>query len=114
MSYEKRTVSQPSVSVLPTKAELKKKIESKLFTKGITDPKTANAEQIYLAVVSVLKDILTERRTAFKKRAKAASSKKICYLCMEFLIGRSLENVSTNMGVYSVLTDVLQAFGNPF
>ena len=97
-----------------TREELKKKIENKLFSRGISDPKKATAEQLYHAVVYVMKDIITKNRNAFKKRTVAADAKKVCYLCMEFLIGRSLRNNAMNLGIYEPLTDVLKDFGSSF
>ena len=64
-----------------TKLELKERIEAKLITRGITNPKDATNEQIYQATVATLKDVMIEFREEFKKRKKATSAKKICYLC---------------------------------
>ena len=71
-----------------TKQQLKERIEAKLVTRGVIDPLDATVEQLYQATVQALKDIMLEEREKFKKRVKANSSKKVCYLCMEFLVGR--------------------------
>ena len=97
-----------------TKQELKERIEAKLITRGITDPKAATAEQLYQATVHSLKDIMLEYRADFKKRAKTLGGKKICYLCMEFLVGRALKNDSMNLGIYDELCDVLSEMGSSF
>ena len=39
-----------------TKQELYERIEAKLITKGVTDPKSAAVEQIYQATVQAIKD----------------------------------------------------------
>ena len=65
-----------------TKAELRERIEAKLITRGITSPETATDEQLYQATVQVLKEIMIDYRTDFKKRIKAVGGKKVCYLCM--------------------------------
>ena len=96
------------------KAELKERIEGKLLTRGISDPSSATDEQLYQASVYALKDIMLEYRNDFKKRIKAANGKKICYLCMEFLVGRALKNDSMNLGVYDELCEVLSEFGSSF
>ena len=62
-----------------TKQELKERIEAKLITRGIIDPKDATNEQLYQASVATIKDIMIEFREEFKKRKKATSAKKICY-----------------------------------
>ena len=96
------------------KEALKKKIESKLFSRGITDAASADKHQLYLATVTAVKDYIGERRGHFKKREKAADAKKVCYLCMEFLVGRSLRNVSQNMGVYDALCEIYKEYGTTF
>ena len=97
-----------------TKQELKKRIEAKLTTKGISDPNSATTEQLYEASVNALKDIMLEYRADFKKRARAAGSKKVCYLCMEFLVGRALKNDAMNLGVYHTLCEILSDYGSSF
>ncbi len=97
-----------------SKAELCERIEAKLVTRGIIDPKEATDEQLYHAIVYVLKDIMLEYRQDFKRRIKAAKAKKVCYLCMEFLVGRALKNDAMNLGVYDDLCAILDEFGTTF
>ncbi len=97
-----------------SKQELRTRIEAKLITKGVVDPCFATDEQLYNATVQVLKDIMIDYRTDFKKRIKAANGKKVCYLCMEFLVGRALKNDSMNLGLYDELCEILQDFGSSF
>lgn len=97
-----------------TKQELKERIESKLITRGVIEPQTAAVEQLYQATVAVIKDIMLEYRAEFKRRKKATDSKKICYLCMEFLVGRSLKNDIVNLEIYDELCEVLNEFDSSF
>ena len=97
-----------------SKQELRTRIEAKLITKGVVDPCHATDEQLYNATVQVLKDIMIDYRTDFKKRIKAVNGKKVCYLCMEFLVGRALKNDSMNLGLYDELCEILQDFGSSF
>ena len=62
-----------------SKQELDKKIREKLFARGITDPENATEDQLYHAVVYVLKDIILEARNEYKRQIKEAGAKKICY-----------------------------------
>ncbi len=96
------------------KEELKKRIESKLFSRGITQSGEASAEQLYQATVGVLKDVIATNRAKFKKRMAASDGKKVCYLCMEFLIGRSLKNNALNLGLYETLSAALSEIGSSF
>ena len=97
-----------------TKATLRERIEAKLVTRGILDPHSATDEQLYQATVHTVKDIMLEYRADFKKRIKAQNGKKICYLCMEFLVGRALKNDTMNLGIYSDLCEVLSELGSSF
>ena len=96
------------------KENLKERIEAKLITRGIYNPECASDEQIYQATVSAIKDIMLEYRDSFKKRIKEKHAKKVCYLCMEFLVGRSLRNDAENLGIYPELCEVFGEFGTSF
>ncbi len=95
-------------------AELKAQIQKKLQARGISDMSKASAEQLYHAVVYTMKDMLLEKRKDFRRRAAASSEKKVCYLCMEFLLGRSLKNHAMNMGIYESLCRILSESGSSF
>ena len=59
---------------------------------------TASDVQYYKAVALMVKEMLMEEgRSEFLNRAQ--KSKKIYYLCMEFLMGRSLKNNLFNLGI---------------
>ena len=112
---KKTTKATKSTKDTPmTEAQLRDKIKAKLLARGISDPASATAEQMYQATVHAMKDLMTKNRTAFKKRIKAQESKKVCYLCMEFLLGRSLRNYACNLGIYDTLCKVLEGFGSSF
>ena len=111
------TTQNSNLSGLKTmisKDELNERIESKLLTRGIANPNSATNDQIYQATVSIIKELMLEYRSKFKKRIKAADGKKICYLCMEFLVGRSLKNDSKNLGIYDDLCEILKSYGTSF
>ena len=97
-----------------TKELLKQKISEKLATRGICDPKNASADKLYHAVVYAMKDLLLEKRSTFKKQIKTADAKKVCYLCMEFLVGRSIKNYAVNLGIYDSLCALMKEFGKSF
>lgn len=96
------------------KDDLKRNVIAKLKSRGIVDLDNVCDAQIYNATVSALKDILISNRNSFKKRIKASGAKKIYYLCMEFLVGRNLKNVSFNLGIYEMLSEILCELGTTF
>ena len=97
-----------------SKKELKEKITAKLISMGAPSASEATNEQIYQATVHTVKDIMLNYREQFKKRIKAQNAKKICYLCMEFLVGRALKNDVMNLGIYSQLCSALEDIGTSF
>ncbi len=94
-----------------TKKEAKEVIETKLsrfFGVGVAD---CTKEQLYKAVVMAVRDILLEKRNKYHNTTKKAQAKKVYYLCMEFLLGRSLKNNVYNLGIEQALEGALKGFG---
>ena len=73
-----------------TKSEALSVIEGKLSRYFGVTPAEANTEQLYKAVVMVVRDILLEKRNKYHQTVKQQQAKRVYYLCMEFRMGRSL------------------------
>ena len=71
----------------------------------------ADNEQLYKAVVMTIRDILLEKRKSYHYKIKEAQGKRVYYLCMEFLLGRSLKNNVYNLGVEQAFEEVLKTKG---
>jgi glycogen phosphorylase len=61
----------------------------------------------YRATAMVVRDLLVEKMLATEARVERRNAKRIYYLSVEFLIGRSLENNLFNLGVIDVCRDYL-------
>ena len=94
-----------------SKAAIRDAITAKLARYFGTTPEEASEEQIYKSVVLSVKDILTQKRADFKLDTKKQRGKKVYYLCMEFLIGRSLKNNLRNLGIADLYGEVLSEMG---
>ncbi len=94
-----------------TREDIRGALSSKLSRYFGTAGEDATPEQMYKAVVLSVKDILTDKRSAFKKKTKENGGKRVYYLCMEFLVGRSLKNNLHNLGVAELYGEVLSEFG---
>lgn len=57
----------------------------------------ASDAQYYKATVMAIKDILEQQRRLFISHARSQGRKQVYYLCMEFLLGRSLKNSLSNL-----------------
>jgi len=91
--------------------EIKENITSKLSRYFGTSPADASYEQIYKATALSVKDILSGKRNTFKKQVNSAEAKRVYYMCMEFLIGRSLKNNLCNLGLSKNYRDALYELG---
>ena len=57
-----------------------------------------------------VRDILLEKRQQFHKVMKSKKGKRVYYLCMEFLLGRSLKNNVYNLGLQEEYEKALKSF----
>ena len=93
-----------------TEQEAQRLITGKLSRYFGVIPQEATREQIYRAVVMSVRDIMAEKHQKFHLRTKNAKGKRVYYLCMEFLMGRSLKNSVYNLGIYDALAGALKSF----
>ena len=93
-----------------TENEAKELIKGKLSRYFGIAPSEARKEQLYKAVVMSVRDIMLEKRHNFHTTTKAAKAKKVYYLCMEFLMGRSLKNSVFNLGVSDAFAGALKDY----
>ncbi|MBQ7364287.1 MAG: glycogen/starch/alpha-glucan phosphorylase [Clostridia bacterium] len=94
-----------------TKKYLREALENKLSRFYGTTYKEATKDQIYRALLLTVKDILSQKRTEFKKNVNNQEGKKIYYLCMEFLIGKGLRNNLMNLGIADKYDAILSDMG---
>lgn len=91
-------------------AQAKKMINDKLSHFFGVSPETATDEQFYKSVAMIIREKLAAQTSDFRHTAEGQNSKKVYYLCMEFLMGRSLKNNLYNMGLVDVFNEALKSF----
>ena len=96
----------------PNTAEVKANIESTLARYFGATVEEATKEQLYKACAMTVRDILSEKRQAFKNRVNAEGAKRVYYMCMEFLVGRSLKNNLCNLGLCDAYEEALGKMGH--
>jgi len=92
-------------------SEMKTRIAHHLLTQQGRDPERAGSRDMYKALAYTIRDILVEKWIRTQKGYYAKKQKRVYYLSMEFLIGRSLGNALTNLGLQEVMETVLQEMG---
>ena len=94
-----------------TKESIKHQISNKITEEFGMDVNCASDEIFYKACALVVRDILAKKRKTQVARTEANARKKVYYLCMEFLMGRSLRNNIYNLELQDAFTDALKDFG---
>jgi starch phosphorylase len=75
------------------------------------DPQRAGSRDLYKALAYTIRDFLIERWISTQKGYYAKGKKRVYYLSLEFLIGRSLGNSLINLGFYDEIKSVLEEMG---
>ncbi|MBR1423782.1 MAG: glycogen/starch/alpha-glucan phosphorylase [Ruminococcus sp.] len=94
-----------------TKAELKEKFLDVLHNDFQTTPEEASDQQVYEALSKIVVGILKAKRRKFTVATQSAGKKKVYYLSMEFLMGRSLKTSLYNLEMNKQAEAVLKGFG---
>ena len=83
-------------------------IDNELFRYWNTEPKSANSNQVYRALSIIIRDLLLQKRNEFVK--KHNDNKQVYYMCMEFLIGKSLKNNLSNLYIEKETIEALKKY----
>ena len=75
------------------------------------DEAEADRSYLYRALAIAIRDRLVTHWRATEKRMRASGQKKVCYLSLEFLIGRSLSNAVQNLDLDQSVRDALHQYG---
>jgi glycogen phosphorylase len=78
---------------------------------GVIDPAAAGARDKFEAAAHAVRDMLTQRWIQTQQTYDRENPKRVYYLSMEFLIGRSLTNNITNLMLHSAIGDAARATG---
>ena len=94
-----------------TQTQAKDLLENRLLHYFGVTAENATYDQFYRAIAMILKDQMAQIRADFNVRADKNGAKRIYYLSMEFLMGRSLKNNLYNLNLTGVFEKVLQKYG---
>ncbi len=95
------------------RASIRESIDDYLDLYLHTTFEKATTSQIYKAVAAAVNSLLIKKRADFhelrrKAEEKGAHTKKINYICMEFLMGQSLKNHLYNLDLADMVAEIIE------
>ena len=90
-----------------TKREFEKLLKDKLMSECNVTIDAASADQIYRCLAMITRQIMSDRQKQYQSKVLGEGKKQVYYLCMEFLMGRSLRTSLFNLGLNEVAESVL-------
>ena len=94
-----------------TAKQIVEKINQKLIDVFHVTPEEATNEHYYKAITLICRDLMSSDYTDFTAQANKEGKKTVYYLCMEFLMGRSLKNSLSNLGLEENVQSALKEYG---
>lgn len=94
-----------------TSVEILNLVKDKLTKYFAATPEDATPLQLYKAVALVTRDVLLNLKQDNNKRVAEGGYKRVYYLCMEFLLGRSMKNNLYNLGLEDAFAEALRSVG---
>jgi starch phosphorylase len=91
--------------------EIKKNIRHHLLSFLGRDPQRVGKKELFKAIAYTLRDLLIEKWIKTQKSFYDQNSKRVYYLSLEFLVGRSLGNSLINLGLYEKMEQAVQELG---
>ena len=90
-----------------TKREFEKLLKDKLMSECNVTIDAASADKIYRCLAMITRQIMSDRQKQYQSKVLGEGKKQVYYLCMEFLMGRSLRTSLFNLGLNEVAESVL-------
>ena len=90
-----------------TSKEFGKILQDKLTSEYGVELSVASNQQIYRSLALICRQMMSENHKKFQSKAIGTGTKQVYYLCMEFLMGRSLKMSLFNLGLNDVAKKAL-------
>ena len=90
-----------------TSKEFGKILQDKLTNEYGVELNVASNQQIYRSLALICRQMMSENHKKFQSKAIGTGTKQVYYLCMEFLMGRSLKMSLFNLGLDEVAKKAL-------
>ena len=86
-------------------------VDRYLLCNHLVDPQLASSRKRFEAVARFCRDLLAHRWVQTRRAREAANPKRVYYLSMEFLIGRTLQNNILNLAAEPLVRQALEREG---
>jgi starch phosphorylase len=108
---EQVNASWPGIPFPSTVQAIKENIIHHLMSFQGRDPERSGARDVYKALAYTMRDLMVQKWIATQKTFYAKEKKRVYYLSLEFLIGRSLGNAITNLGIFEDVKQAIEGLG---
>lgn len=105
------TKNAPTRGEKPTSADLQRSFLSHLQYTLVKDKYSATKADFYLALAYAVRDVLVERWLDTQQSYYINDAKRVYYISMEFLMGRTLGNSLINLGIIDEWQTALKEMG---
>ncbi|BHH82221.1 glycogen/starch/alpha-glucan phosphorylase [Desulforhopalus sp. 52FAK] len=95
----------------PTVTAIKESIVHHLMSFQGRDPERSGPQDVYRALAYTMRDVMVQKWIATQKTFYAKEKKRVYYLSLEFLIGRSLGNSVSNLGLFHDVKQAVEELG---
>ena len=95
----------------PNSTQVREELEGVLQRHFGCTAAEASRDQIYKAAAMTVRNRLSDKRSAYKKKVNRVGAKRVYYMCMEFLLGRSLKTNLHNLGLAEAYGEALEQLG---
>lgn len=90
---------------------IKERIINHLLSFQGRDPERSGAQDVYKALAYTMRDLMVQKWISTQKTFYAKVKKRVYYLSLEFLIGRSLGNSMINLGILEDARKAVEELG---
>ncbi len=101
----------PTVPFPSTVNAIKENIIHHLMSFQGRDPERSGAQDVYRGLAYTMRDLMVQKWISTQKTFYAEEKKRVYYLSLEFLIGRSLTNSMTNLGILEEAKQAVEELG---
>jgi starch phosphorylase len=108
---DKDGATWPAVAFPSTVNAIKENIIHHLMSFQGRDPERSGAQDVYRALAYTMRDLMVQKWISTQKTFYAQEKKRVYYLSLEFLIGRSLGNSMTNLGIFEDAKQAVEELG---